>query len=182
MKNNVLIIPLNEIKQHFINNERQDIKVVTPEVLTAELFDMIETQGKKPKAESFLDGNVWRHTSPNETNLIIESKELAFSDLPQLNDGPFALSFANENALQDEHYHKKHLEIYFSEHYFKGQYRSLEEKFVQSFELNHGGAIVFGPGIIHKMKLTGLTLVIEIPAIANDKYNEQLQPYGGNND
>jgi hypothetical protein len=179
MKKSVLIVPLDEIKLHFENKGRQDVKVVTPEVLTAELIAIIEAQGKESKAESLLEGNEWQHTLNNEPNLISESKEFSFSTPPQLNDGPFALSFANENAIQDEHYHKQHLEIYFSEHRLTARYRNLEEKVVHNFELRHGGVVVFMPGIIHKMELTGLTIVIEIPAIVNDKYKAQLEPVGG---
>jgi len=170
----ILIVPLDEIKLHFAENRRQDVKIVTPELLSSELLDILKAQGKEPKPETRLVGNRWHHAPADEPNLLSESHEFSFEDLSAQSNRPFTLSFANENAVQDEHYHKQHLEIYFSEHRFAARFRCVDEERVSRFELTHGGAAVFGPGVIHKLELTGLTIVIGIPAVTSDKYEEKL--------
>ena len=174
MKRRVLAIPIEEIKRHFERNSRQDVKIVTPDILTDELFSILKTKGKDVKPERYLDGYIWTHSEATEPNSLCESRDFIDSCLPQYAQGAFAASFANKRAEQDEHYHKQHTEIYFSEHPIGAEFRFLKDSQCQSIKLGKGGAIVFGPEVVHKMRLGGLTIVIEVPAVAGDKTIEKL--------
>lgn len=174
MKRKVLIIPKAEIERHFASNRRQDVKVVAPTILTGELFKILKTQGKDLKPEQRLEGDEWKYTAADQPNNICESGDFVDASLPQYVEGPFALSFANEHAVQDSHYHWRHLEIYFSEHPLSVEYRTTEAGRLCSAHLESGGAIILGPQVVHRVTLGGLTMVIEVPAVASDKFNEEL--------
>lgn len=174
MKRNVLVVPLYELKKHLQENSRQDIKIIAPDILTGELFKKLKAKGKEVKPEQHLDGDYWKHSGPLSPNHLSESGEFIGQWLPQYVDGPFAVSFANDKAEQDAHYHKHHWEIYYSEHPIGAEYRLLGELQRQPIRLQSGGMIVFGAEVIHKMQLGGLTIVIEVPSVANDKVNEEL--------
>jgi hypothetical protein len=172
MKRSVLAIPLDEIRKHLQNNSRQDIKIVAPEMLGDELFGILRAKGKSIKREQPFEGIVWKHSSQDEPNNICESGDFVDLASSQSAKGAFALSFANERAAQDEHFHKQHFEIYFSEHPLAADFRILESGESGSINLDQGGAIIFAPGVIHKMRLGGLTFVIETPSTPDDKASE----------
>jgi hypothetical protein len=86
----VLAIPLEEVQRHFEVNERQNLKVVAPSRLGAEMMARL-----RAKAEVALDGGRWRHSPADEPNLVCESAEFAKSE----GDG-FTISFGNERALR----------------------------------------------------------------------------------
>ncbi|NTW48951.1 MAG: hypothetical protein HGB19_04315 [Chlorobiales bacterium] len=172
MKRTVLIIPKEELAKQFSANARQDVKVVAPNILTEELFLFLE-KNKFLKPEIPLDGQVWSHASRTQPNHVCISSEF-FKGEPSDPTGPFALSFANEKAEQQSHYHRRHIEIYFSEHPLRASFRTLAEKRVRKINLGKGGALVFAPGVIHQMELGGLTMVLEVPAVSNDKVSEAL--------
>ncbi len=174
MKRRVLAIPKEEIDSQFKKNVRQDVKIVAASILTDELFRILMAKGKNVKAEEPLNGFYWKHSEADEANRLCESSDFIDDCLPQYVKGPFSISFANENAGQDEHYHKKHFEIYYSEHPMSAEFRYLEDsQSQQPIELKKGGVILFGPNVIHKMRLGGLTIVIEVASM-DDKFNEQL--------
>ncbi|MBI4317281.1 MAG: hypothetical protein HY675_02225 [Chloroflexi bacterium] len=165
----VLFIPKEEIHGHFAKNARQDMKVVAPNRLTDKLFEALKARGKEVKAERPLTGDVWKHSDVDEPNDLTESKDFVDGSLPQYAAGPFAVAFANERAGQDEHYHTKHLEIYFSEHPLTAEYRYLGDQETKTICLEQGGALVFGPDVVHRVRLGGLTIVVEVPAVADDR-------------
>ena len=161
IKRKILVIDLKEIKEHLKNNNKRGIKIVVPKIFFG---------------DSLLEGIYWKHSEMTKPNKVCKSSDFIDKNLPWFPDGPFAISFADENAEQDTHCHEKHWEIYFSEKDFGAHY------IIQTKEGNHtvptkegdiklpnGGAILFGPGVIHKMELSGLTMVIEVPAVFNDK-------------
>lgn len=168
MKRDVLEIPLEEIERHLQENERQDIKIVAPSILTQELFDILTKKGKKLKQELPLLGNRWPHSNKTEANKLCES-----SDFKLDGDATFTISFVNQKAAQEEHYHKLHTEIYFSEHSISGYYRHMGNSDRHPVNLTKGGLVLFGPNIVHYMKLNGLTLVLELPAVDRDRYLDQ---------
>ncbi len=174
MKRKVLFIPIKEIEKHFEKNSRQDVKIIAPDILTDKLFNILKAKGKDVKPEQHFEGDIWKHSEANEPNNIGESGEFIDSWLPQYVQGPFAVSFANAKAEQDSHYHRKHLEMYFSEHAISAEFRCVGDAQVQSMKLENGGAIIFGPEVIHKMRLGGLTIIIEIPSVSGDKIKEKL--------
>jgi hypothetical protein len=171
MKRDVLIIPLEEVSRHFETNERQDIKIVAPNILTDELYDILTKKGKRLKPEVELNGDRWERSYKTRANRLCESADFAFETTPETK-GPFAISFANEKAEQEEHYHKHHAEIYFSEHRISGYYRKLGDNNDNHFELCNGGLVLFQPNIIHYMELNGLALILETPSIENDRFLE----------
>ena len=164
----VLAIPLNEVREHFALNARQDVKVIAPEMLTGELIAKLTAAGLALKAESPLDGIEWRHSGGDSPNLLCESREFA-AGLAGENLGPFALCFANEKGAQDAHYHPHHVEVYLSEHPLEAEYRLDAESPVEHVKLEHGGVLVFAAGVVHRARLGGMTVVIEIPAMKDDK-------------
>lgn len=169
MRRNCLFIPLEEIKNQFKENTRQDVKIVAPEILSEQLFNMLTRKGKMLKMEKPLAAEKWTYSKKNRPNFICKSSDFSINSDPGLNQGPFAISFANENAEQDYHYHEKHWEIYFSEHPISAFFKIVDDSDNHSINLKNGGAIIFGPNVVHKMKLSGLTIIIECPSIANDK-------------
>ena len=169
----VLAIPLDEVREHFARNARQDVKIVAPEILAAELAEKLKARGKPVKPERPLAGNVWRHSESDVPNWLCEAHEFA-AGLPDETLGPFALCFGNEKAEQDAHSHPRHLEIYFSEHSLEAEYRYQPDAPVERLKLAEGGAFVFAAGVPHRVRLGGLTLVIEIPAVGDDRVVEAL--------
>ena len=164
----VLAIPIEEVREHFALNTRQDVKIVAPEVLAGELTAKLRAEGKSPKPERPLAGVEWRHSASDVPNAVCESRDFAPS-LAAEAAGSYALSFANEKSPQDAHYHPRHLEIYFSEHPLEAEYRAERGSAVERLELQGGGVLVFAAGVVHRARLGGLTLVIEVPAVKDDK-------------
>jgi hypothetical protein len=164
----VLAIPLEEVREHFALNSRQDVKVVAPEILAGELIAKLTAEGRLLKSEQSLEGVEWQHSESNAPNALCESREFA-AGLADETSGPFALCFANEKGAQDAHYHPHHLEIYFSEHPLEAEYRNDANSPMESVKLVKGGVLIFAAGVVHRARLGGLTVVIEIPAVKDDK-------------
>ncbi len=172
MKRYVLIIPLEELSRYFETNERQDIKIVAPSILTPELHELLTKKGKRLKPEIQLNGTRWKKSFKTKPNRLCESSDFAF-EMPAETKGPFTISFANERAEQEEHYHKYHAEIYFSEHRIGGYYRILGEDTEHPVELREGGLVLFQPNVVHYIELNGLTLILEAPALEKDRFVEE---------
>jgi hypothetical protein len=164
----ILAIPLEEVSQHFALNTRQDVKIVAPEILAGELIAKLTASGRILKPEQLLEGDTWKHSPGDAPNALCESREFA-SGINQQTLGPFALCFGNEKGAQDAHYHPHHLEIYFSEHPLEAEYRLETNSPIERVRLEKGGVLIFSAGVIHRARLSGLTVVIEIPAMKDDK-------------
>jgi hypothetical protein len=164
----VLAIPLDEVVEHFALNARQDVKIVAPEILADELIAKLTAAGRAVKPEQPLEGVEWRHSASGAPNRLCESHEFD-SGLAGETLGPFALCFANEKGSQDAHYHPHHLEIYFSEHPLEAEYRTDANSPVERINLEKGGVLIFAAGVVHRARLGGMTVVIEIPAVKDDK-------------
>ena len=168
MMRKVLAIPLYEVRELFACNTRQDVKVVVPEILSAELIAKLMAAGRSTKPETPVEGVEWQHSRRDAPNQLCESREFA-TELAQETSGPFALCFANEKGPQDAHYHPHHLEIYFSEHPLEVEFRSDANSPIERLALDHGGVLIFAAGVVHRARLGGLTVVIEIPSVKDDK-------------
>ena len=164
----VLAIPLEEVLEHFAQNARQDVKVVAPEILGVELMAKLIDSGRLLKPEQPLEGVEWRHSGNEAPNSLCESREFAGA-LAEETSGPFALCFANEKGPQDAHYHPHHLEIYYSEYPLEAEYRSDANAHIEHVRLEKGGVLVFAAGVVHRACLGGVAIVIEIPAVKDDK-------------
>ena len=164
----VLAIPLDEVREQFAQNVRQDVKVVAPEILATELIARLKSAGRLVKPEQRLEGVDWRHSSNDAPNALCESHEFS-AGLAEETLGPFALCFANEKGPQDAHYHPHHLEIYFSEHPLEAEYRNDVNSRIERVNLDKGGVLIFAAGVVHRARLGGMTVVIEIPAVKDDK-------------
>ena len=164
----VLAISLEEVREHFALNTRQDVKVVAPEILAGELIARLKAAGRLLKPEQPLEGVEWRHSAADAPNALCESNDFG-NELTAETLGPFALCFANEKGPQDAHYHPHHLEIYYSEHPLEAEYREDANSPIERVMLEHGGVLVFAAGVVHRARLGGMTVVIEIPAVKNDK-------------
>ncbi len=173
MARKVLFIPINEIEKHLGTNTRQDIKVVAPSLLSEELYDFMTKKGKFLKHEEPLKGDTWEHSAQSEANQLCEASDFADDALPQYVKGPLAISFVNERATQDKHYHARHMELYYSEHSMIAEYQITRGSPYETVELDKGGLILFAPGVFHLVKLTGLNVVIEMPAVDNDRFEEK---------
>jgi hypothetical protein len=169
----VLAIPLEQVSQHFASNTRQDVKVVAPEILAGELIAKLQAAGRCLKPEQLLEGNTWWHSASDDPNTLCESREFT-SGIDKETSGPFALCFGNEKGAQDAHYHPHHLEIYVSEHSLEADYRLDADSPIEHVKLGTGGVLIFSAGVIHRARLGGLTVVIEIPAMKDDKVVVQL--------
>jgi len=169
----VLAIPLEEVSEHFALNSRQDVKIVAPEVLAGELIAKLKSTGRVLKPEQLLEGTRWQHSASDAPNELCESHEFSTGITNETSE-PFALCFGNEKGAQDAHYHPHHLEIYFSEHPLEADYRIDTNSPIESVRLPKGGVLVFAAGVIHRARLGGLTVVIEIPAVKDDKVLAEL--------
>jgi hypothetical protein len=80
----------------------------------------------------------------------------------------FQFSVASENSKQDKHVHDSTLEIYISDFEIGVYIKDNEET-----EINTPGIVIIPPGLVHKVKLSGLTYVVQINKklfkIENDK-------------
>jgi hypothetical protein len=164
----VLAIPLEEVARHLALNTRQDVKIVAPEILAGELIAKLTATGRTLKPEQLLKGETWKHSPGDAPNNLCESHEFSTGISPETS-GPFALCFGNEKGAQDAHYHPHHLEIYFSEHLLEAEYRLNANAPIERVRLEKGGVLIFSAGVVHRARLSGLTVVIEIPAIKDDK-------------
>ena len=169
----VLAIPIDEVLDHFALNSRQDVKVVAPEILAGELIAKLKAAGRLLKPEQPKEGVEWRHAASDAANALCESREFSTGRADET-VGPFALCFANEKGAQDAHYHPHHLEIYFSEHPLEAEFRSDANSPIEHVRLENGGALVFAAGVVHRARLGGMTVVIEIPAVKDDKVVAEL--------
>lgn len=172
----VLEVPAEEVAAYFAGNERQDVKIVVPSLLEGLLAEGMRSRGRSAKEEIRLDGSRWSSSLPHELNKACESGEFAAVETPEAS-GPFTISFANEKSDQEEHFHARHTEIYYSGHAISGHYRRREESTAHSIRLDHGGLLVFGPNVLHRVQLTGITLVIELPAIEDDRIIATAPPH-----
>jgi hypothetical protein len=164
----VLAIPLEEVSEQFALNTRQDVKIVAPEILAGELIAKLTATGRVLKPEQLLEGARWQHSASNVPNNLCESHEFS-TGITHEASGPFALCFGNAKGAQDAHYHPHHLEIYFSEHPLEADYRLDADSPVERIRLAKGGVLIFSAGVVHRARLGGLTVVIEIPAMKDDK-------------
>jgi hypothetical protein len=164
----ILAIPLEEVSEHLTLNTRQDVKVVAPQILAEELIAKLQATGRLLKPEQPLQGTRWRHSASDAPNGLCESREFAAS-LTDETLGPFALCFANEKGAQDAHYHPHHLEIYYSERPLEAVYRLDANSPIERVRLEKGGVLIFAAGVVHRARLGGMTVVIEIPAVKDDK-------------
>ena len=169
----VLAIPLEEVAQHFALNTRQDVKIVAPEILAGELIAKLTATGRVLKPEQLLKGDRWQHSAGNAPNDLCQSHEFS-AGITHETSGPFALCFGNEKGAQDAHYHPHHLEIYFSEHPLEAAYRLDANSPIERVRLEKGGVLIFPAGVVHRARLGGLTVVIEIPAMKDDKVVVEL--------
>ena len=145
-KRDVLLIPLDQVLEHLATNQRQDLKVIAPSILTPALWQQLTAAGKTIKQEEPLTGDRWECSGPTEPNKLCESADFAFGSAdPSSAKGPLAVSFANEKALQEEHFHIRHAEAYFSEHGISGYYRRRGEPQNTSISLPRGGTRALRP-------------------------------------
>ena len=133
----------------------------------------LKAAGRVVKPEQLLEGARWRHSASDAPNWLCESSEFA-PGLAEESLGPFALCFANEKGPQDAHYHPHHLEIYLSEHPLEAEYRNDANSPIERVMLAKGGVLVFAAGVVHRARLGGMTVVIEILAVKDDKVIAEL--------
>jgi len=169
----VLAIPLEEVRKHLALNVRQDVKIVAPEILAGELLARLTAAGRSLKPEQLLEGMGWRHSATDAPNALCESNEFAAGPAGETS-GPFTLCFANEKGPQDTHYHPHHLEIYYSECPLEVEFRLEADTPVERLRLEKGGVVIVAAGVVHRARLGGLTVVVEIPAVRDDKVTVDL--------
>lgn len=169
MKRAVLFIPNSELLKYFQKNIRQDIKIVTPAIMTEALAMKLQSRGKDVKKEIPFEEVCWTHSSAEEPNKICESSDFADESIKSTAVGPVAVSFANFGSIESFHYHKEHWEVYFSEHKLAVEYKISEKLLIEKKVMDEGGTIVFAPGVAHRMEIHGLTIILEVPAIVGDR-------------
>jgi len=169
MKRAVLFIPKNELLEHFRKNARQDVKVVTPAIMTEKLAVKLHRRRKDAKKEIPLEGISWTHSLADEPNRICEAIDFTDEPIIPSGAGPVAISFANRGSVETFHYHKEHWEVYFSEHKLTVEYKLSEKSLIEKKVMDEGGTIVFAPRVAHRMEINGLTIILEVPAVIGDR-------------
>lgn len=171
MRRSMLAIPMEEVKAQFDANQRQDIKIVLARMLSNEEWWKLISKGRPVKPETPFHGQRWEHSGPIEPNLVCSSEEFYGGPItPDPDFGPFSISFCNDKAPQSEHYHARHAEIYYSESRIGASFHDIEESVDDLIDLHEGGLLVFAPGVVHRVWLSGITIVIQVPAVINDRY------------
>jgi hypothetical protein len=160
MKREILEIPLEEIKLHLDTNVRQDIKVIATSILSDELYKRLIDRGKILKKEIPLDGSRLKRSYKTKPNNICEAQDFDF-DISNSKKEPFTISFDNEKAEQEEHFHKLHTEIYFSEHPIRGYYRIIGNNKETKFELKQNYPNPFNPvtNITYSIPIDGMVTI-----------------------
>jgi hypothetical protein len=167
-----IFIPMTEVRRQLEVNARQAVKIVAPEILTEAVFRSLQNRaGKKPEQPA--TGNRWTHSAPEHPNKLWESAVFGSAAVSEDPAGPFAIAFANEKAEQEGHYHEHHVEIYFSDHRMTAEYRAPGDTRKRKEVLQEGGAMIFGRGVVHRVQLSGLTLIVGVPSVKDDKKNEE---------
>src|ERR1035437_6116217 len=127
MRRTVLAIPREEVEAHFAENSRQDLKLVNAEILSYDLFKILKAKGKDLKMEERLASVAWGHSGPEQPNKVCTAGEFADLQLPKYAHGPFGISVASGQSIQDEHYHKQHIEICVANDAISIEYRGVDE-------------------------------------------------------
>jgi hypothetical protein len=169
MKRAVLFISNSELREQFCKNSRQDIKIVTPAIMTKVLAEKLKRRGKEIKEEEPLCDIYWTHSEANEPNKICEAMDFTNGSEIFSERGPMAISFANKESVESFHYHCKHWEIYFSNFKIGARFKLPGMEPIQTMFMDEGGAVIFSPGVEHCMEIHGLTIVIEVPAVEGDR-------------
>ncbi len=167
---NICAVPMDEVQKHFALNERQDIKVLVARALDGSLLRKLIARQKPVKPEIPLTSETWCHSPPLLPNQVWESRELSDDELFKSCQGPFTVAFANERAGQSAHYHKKHFELYYSEAPLRATYRHYNDDRPREVPLPNGGMILFYPMVVHRVWLSGMTVIIECPAVEDDRF------------
>jgi len=168
----LLAIPADEIHSQFAANPRQDVKIIVPELLSAARKKFLESMGRRIKPERQMTGPFWRHSPETETNRVMTADMLPWTSGQSA--GPFSMGFANERAVQVTHFHRHQTEIFYSAHPVSADYRHLNASDIQQASLPEGGALIVFPEVIHRVRLGGVTLIIGIPAVSDDKCITEL--------
>jgi len=137
--------------------------------MTEALAMKLRARGKDVKEEIPFEEICWTHSSAKEPNKICESVDFTDELIKPAAVGPIAVSFANFGSIETFHYHKEHWEVYFSEHKLTVEYKLSEKSLIEKEVMDEGGAIVFAPGVAHKMEIRGLTIILEVPAVIGDR-------------
>ena len=168
MHRDILFVSLDELKKHFHENKRADLKLIVPHKLSSRLLTLI---GKKDaiKSEELLPGSTWHHTPEEKPNLVCEAADFSSCNQFPPGAGPFTVSFAVKTQHAEPHCHPHHHELYFSEHSMEVRYRKEATAPWETYCFPHGGLLVFGPGVDHAVSVQGLTLIVETPALPDDK-------------
>lgn len=169
MKRAVLFIPNSELREHFSTNSRQDIKIVTPAIITKALAEKLNRRGKVVKDEVPLSDISWVHSHDKAPNKICEALDFTNGSEVLSESGPMAISFANEGSIETFHHHNKHWEIYYSYHTIDAKYKLPGVEQIEIKSMDEGGAVIFSPGVEHCMEIHGLTIVLEVPAVKGDR-------------
>lgn len=175
MRRLVLAIPREEIEAHFAENSRQDLKLVNAEILSYDLFKILKAKGKDLKMEERLASVSWSHSGAEQPNKVCTAGEFADLQLPQYAHGPFGISVASGTSIQDEHYHKQHLEICVADEAISVEYRAVDDTRIETITLPKGGILVTTPNVVHKLNPSGLIVLIELPSLARDKHDAKLR-------
>jgi len=101
-----------------------------------------------------------------QNNGIVENKKLLSNA-----DDIFQFSIANRQSKQDSHMHKRIFEVYVS--YSKMKISYFMDKKKQTLQVSKG-VIVVPPGVIHKIKLHGITFVFQA-SIKGSKVHEDKE-------
>jgi len=117
------------------------------------------------------------HTPSGTPNYVCESADFSRDVVGPSSVGPLALSAADEQADQGKklHIHCGHAEIFISTYPIRAEYRSADRK-LELLDLPEGGVMVFAQGVPHRVLLGGLTLIVETPAVLDDKQVVDWEP------
>lgn len=168
----VLAVPRSELQRQFELNTRQDIKLIVPALLDQVSAASLAQTGRLVKAEVELNQVSWSHSPVDQPNQVCLASCFNLPGL-EASYGPLAIAFAQPGAHQDLHYHRQQTELFYSEHPLQARYRLPERKAeLLTLDLPQGGLLLFGPGVVHQVELAGLTLVVALPAVIDDKFIE----------
>ena len=165
----VLAIPLEEVREHFALNSRQDVKMVAPEILAGELIAKLKAAGQAAETGATARGRRSGGT-PRATLLMrcVNHANLP-PDSPRNRPAPSRSASPMKRARRTRTIIRIIWKSTFPNIRWKRNTACDANSPIERVKLEKGGALIFAAGVVHRARLGGMTVVIEIPAVKDDK-------------
>jgi hypothetical protein len=161
----VLLIPRDEVEGLLESQQRKDVKIVVPALLSVVRAAALVSEGRDVKREVSLVGDRWVRAGQSAIPVCEAASFVVPALSPGSSAGPFGVSFALPGAPQRLHAHEACWELYYGVERMALTYRLPGTAALIREVLERGGLALFGPRVEHLVEPAGLILVLEFPSI-----------------